>query len=796
MWLSKDVGRMAAAPVDVANPSGSPHWGTFAFATLWLLAFFVWFNSFPLPNNDIDRIQLWSVVPFDLLDLVDPLTEAGSTPWNWLNLLQRVPFFAIAVFVWTVAWSVGTLVLHVLRCDLPRCERTFFALCIGLSFLSLLTLLLGVCGFLSQALFWAVLAIVGAIGFVIDQRSHATRHLRQVPAPQLRQPFVESKYLGWIALSVIVLFAVGEMIGAMTPQIDFDVVAYHLDGPKEWFQQGRITRLPHNIYTNFPFLSEMLLLTGMSLYGDWDWGALAGQAISAGFIPLTALGLYAAGQRWFSRSVGWIAALVYVTSPWTYRISIIAYSEGTLSCYLFAALFAVLLFRDQILGAPTDLKVAPFPLAFVAGLMSGSAMACKYTGLTSVVIPCALLLTGIVARHVVVRRWSTLMSVGAAFMLGVLCCVGPWLVKNTVLTGNPVYPLAVRLFGGIDRTEELDLKWRNGHAAKSYASLGDRLADLPVKLIDVMAKNDWHGPLMFGLAILSLIWCLRYRRASDQNVSRSSGLISLFWLYVVWQFATWWLLTHQIDRFYVPMFSVVSLLAGLGACWCQSNDELFRRVKNVWLIPLGVFVAVSLCYNLTVMLHLGGFNAGRIDLLAARDIATPSRVRWLNEHYATGRLPKNSRVLGVGEVQLFHAQYPYVTNTVFDLSILEQLCADPHSSDHSLLPVDEIRANFQRLGITHLDVNWGWILTYREPGNYGYTDFVSPDRIMQLQAAGILGPAVHLPASIVEAELDPKRQKYLEEWGPSLIVRRKDKPRYIVGQIFPVLTGATTALSK
>jgi len=759
-------------------------------ATLWLIGFFVWFNSFPLPNANLQRSQLWSIVPFDLLDLVDPPSEPGSTPWSWSFLLQRIPFLAIAIFVWVVAWAAGSLVLRWLKCQFSYFERCYFAICIGLSCLSLLTLLFGLCGLLMPALFWAVFAVLGTLGFAIERPFRFTSVVKTVAPSIPRESSATTSYLRWIVVGLVVLFTTSEIIGAMTPQNDFDVVEYHLGGPKAWYQQGRITRLPHNVYTNFPFLSEMLLLTGMVLYGDWEWGALAGQAISAGFIPLTALGLFSAGRRWFRSSVGLIAALVYVTSPWTYRISIIAYAEGSLACYLFAALFAVLLIREQVIDGQPASKLPLFPFAILAGLMSGSAMACKYTGLISAVIPCALLLAWIVSRHVTVRLWSTMLSVGMAFSLGLFCSVGPWLAKNVALTGNPVYPLGVRVFGGIDRPEDLDLKWRAAHGAKIYSSLGERLADLPVKMIDVVAKNDWHGPLMFGLAMLSLIWRFRRRQSeSDTNATKSDGLIFLVWIYVIWQFATWWVLTHHIDRFYVPMFSAVSLLAGLGTFWTDANVEQFRRMRTTWAIPVSVFVVAGLCYNLTVMLHLGGFNAGRMSLRTALDIATPSRVRWLNEQYEAGRLPANTRILGVGEVELFHARYPYLTNTVFDASILEGMCSDPRTPDYQLLPPAEILSNFRKGGITHIDINWGWILRYREPGNYGYTDFVNPERIQELQRIGILGPALSLPPVIVQADLDTALQQRLEQWGPNLIVPSKDRPRYITGQIFPILDG-------
>ena len=140
-----------------------------------------------------------------------------------------------------------------------------------------------------------------------------------------------------------------------------------------------------------------------------------------------------------------------------------------------------------------------------------------------------------------------------------------------------------------------------------------------------MANNDWHSPLMFGLAPLSVFWCFRRRRepgslnesarlavskgwwgrsgpeapVSMCNVAHGEPevgdnasqreIVVIAWLYVAWQFFTWWFLTHHIDRFYVPMFSAVALLAGVGA-----TSQARRAVrssspgqKEVFSIELG-----------------------------------------------------------------------------------------------------------------------------------------------------------------------------------------------------------------
>ena len=707
--------------------------------------------------------MLWSAIPYDFLDLVDPPTLPGAAPWSWFFLLQRVPLFLTAVVIWIGVWGLGALALRIIRPGLIGCERLFFSICLGFAIVSLATLLLGRCGWMSR---WP-LGFLLAAGFI----GESLCHFRQQNADRTTEPSVIdsssglSKW-GWLAVAILLPFVSVQLLGAMSPQTDFDVIEYHLGGPKEWFQNGQITRLPHNVYTNFPFLTEMLILAGMILYGDWQWGALAGQAAIAGFAPLTAIGLFAAGRRWFSADAGAMAALVYLTSPWTYRISIIAYAEGGLACYLLAALYAALLFREPFVAGGAPVRKNAINLALVTGMMAGSAMACKYTGLISVVIPIGCLLVWTTVRHAHNARlqWTLIMSL--FFSVGVLASVGPWLLKNAIATGNPVYPLAYRIFGGIDRDETLDTKWRHGHASKTYSSWNERLSDVSVKLTDVSANNDWHSPLMFGFAPLSLFWWYRRRDQTTVIASEASlqqSVIGLTWLYIAWQFATWFLFTHHIDRFYVPMFSAVAFMAGVGTCWPRrlASDSKPVRGSRTWNWCAGAFILASILYNSEVMMYVGGFNAGRLDLKAASEIAVSPRIRWLNQEFESGHLPPDTKVLCVGGAGMFHARYPYVYNTVFDRSWFEELCADPQSHGERLRDVQEIRSRFRQLGITHVDVNWSEIRRYREPGSYGYSDFVQPERFEELQRLGLLGPSLYTSGS--------------------------HEPEEVSGQVFPVL---------
>jgi hypothetical protein len=336
------------------------------------------------------------------------------------------------------------------------------------------------------------------------------------------------------------------------------------------------------------------------------------------------------------------------------------------------------------------------------------------------------------------------------------------MLKNIAETGNPVYPLLYTVFGGADLTGELNEKWRSGH--RPPVALLDEPSRIPGDLarhaIDVVAKSDWQSPLIFAFAPLALLW--RGRR----------WMVLGLWAYVVWLFFTWWGLTHRIDRFWIPLLPVASLLAGVGLGWLlgvQSRETPDGEPKLSERQPAQahrvrragtMFVKVGVCVvtMAAVLFNLGfvtsalcGYNAYLIDLeTAKRNASTPS-IRLLNEL----PLPANARVLFVGEAQVFDARFDHVYNTVFDESIFQRWTSAevPGLSDaeQPFRPLDEIRAILAEHGITHVFVNWREVERYRN--TYGYTDFVTPLRFRELAAGGVLE----------EIPLDPR-------WGYQLFV--------------------------
>ena len=253
-------------------------------------------------------------------------------------------------------------------------------------------------------------------------------------------------------------------------------------------------------------------------------------------------------------------------------------------------------------------------------------------------------------------------------------------------------------------------------------------------------------------------------------------------MYVVFLFFAWWIFTHHIDRFWVPMIPVVSLLAGIGAAWSSGM---------VWRITCGSLIAAAVLFNLGfVTTPLCGFNAYLADLPQAGRRAEQMTGRFdiLNR-----LLPSDCKVLCVGEALVFDARFPLVYNTVFDRSIFQEWFAAEKpgvpAGELSMRPADEIRKKLCEEGITHVLVNWQEIVRYRPSSNYGYTDFVAPHRFLKLVQMRVLSPAKTLAygdyAKLLESEVEQRRE--VDVWGPELKIVIDEKPVWKTIQIFKVL---------
>ncbi|QDT91177.1 hypothetical protein [Gimesia algae] len=772
-----------------APASLEDHPGYLSGAIVWILLFFIIFISFTLPNSNpaTSRWDVFTYLPVLLIDLIDPLPVENAAPSGWAFFPQRFPLMGIALTVLAGAWGLGILLTRLIKIPLNpfTAERTVFAYGVGISVVSLLTLGGGLLGILSQSLCYLMLilsAVVG-IGSAVQESNHKTGTVLPFRL-RLPESFGYEELFRIACFLLMTPFVLSMLLGSMLPSTDYDVLEYHFGGPKEYYQQGYIGFLPHNVYTSFPFLTEMLTLLAMTLKADWFSGAQAGKLILMTFSLFSALAVFTTARRWFGSHAGWLAVTILLTTPWTYRISIIAYTEGALSFYLIASLLSLILAieilikwsqsKSQNVANSQAIETDPPPplwaLTCLTGFLSGSAMACKYPGVLSVVIPLGMTLLGfswVLLQQDKKLRNTVTIKLAVIFSVGTLLAIGPWLLKNLVETGNPVYPLLYSVFGGTDLSETLNQKWKGGHSPKDHSPI-----DLAIKLIDVTFKSDWLSPLLFSLSPLAFLKT-QHRR-----------LIYWLWIYVGFLFLTWWVFTHRIDRFWIPMIPVVAVLAGIGATWCS---------RTIWKVCLSIAICLAVLFNLGIATSgLSGNNAYLDDMSHAEKFAlamTGPEILQLNQM----DLKPDQVVLSIGDAELFYAKFPVVYSTVFDEDVFKQWTAQlkPDVPDRSLKmkPAQEIKEKFKTEQIAYVYVNWAEILRYRLPGSYGYTDYVTPARFEQLIQEGVLEQPLPNRHSYRKLDTFSERDlKALLDWAPELIVDREGERYFITAQIFPVAT--------
>jgi hypothetical protein len=672
------------------------------------------------------------------------IPDAVITDWMGgdsahFGLLDRVPILLAAGFILLLGYATGRLILDAVAVAkrLTRLEGTLFSLGIGLNLWSLYTLAVGLGGLLQNR--WILFApallvlILTAIGYrrrldktVPDGEpaaDAATTETGLVASDDATSPRWSRTLIGFSAA-----FALFLLLGSVLPSWHFDVREYHLQVPKEWFQQGAAVFMPHNVYGNMPLGAEMHAVLGMALMPGadaWWWGALVGKTITGVFAVLAALAIYATGRRFLTPYAGSVGAFAFLSTPWIARVTTAGLIESAVAFYFILTLQAALIWwqANKIARGSEQTDQSPpnndqRGLVMLAGFLAGSAVACKYPSVLFLVIPVLLFVLFGSGRT---PQWRA----AVVFLAAVACASGLWFGKNLVLTGNPTYPLLYEVFDGTTRTPEKHAQWTRAHRTPTDGD-GDSftVSQLADSLSLLAFDSQFASPLLFPFVVAA--WMSR----------RSRSLVFWWTAFLMFGVCGWWLLTHRIERFLLPLLPVVCLLVGVGATWSPNR---------IWRTCVMAFLIWGMAANLLLVTSYEiGDNRYLVSLSELKTVSHPGHT-YLNEHVLPG-----NRAMLVGDAQAFNVTVPVLYNTCFDDCLFEQLLREGTTGDR--------RVVLRKHRISHVLVDWFELDRYRSPGNYGYSDYVTPELLQtEFVATGLLRP--------VPTDLVPKKAQMYEVVG-------------------------------
>jgi len=681
-------------------------------AIIYVVAFLGYFHSVHLfgtgetPEGRMRRYYLFGTALTPSSD--GAFVDLGRRLSRTEHLHQRGPLLAAAGAIWATAILAGDAFLAFVfgRRRLGGWPRLVFAFGLGMGLLSLVVLGLGLAGALTHQSAIVAAGVIGATWVVarLSTFARSQQPSATIVVDESEPARAAAASPGWktrlLLLMVMALFAVMSLLSSFLPTTDYDALGYHLLAPREWFEAGRIFFLPHNVYASFPFLTEMFHLLGMTVIRDWFAGGLVGQVVLWAFSPIAALSVGLLAARLFGTPTGWAAATIYLTTPWVFRLSAIPYVEGASLLYGALSILALMRARD-------------LPEFLLVGASVGCAASCKYTMLLMIGVP-----VGAAVAWIAWKQRSARSLVGLA--LGLLIFFGPWLARNAIWTRNPVYPIGYSLFDGFNLTAGKAAKFAAGHRSTDFSlpALLRYFSEIPV-------HSDWQSGLVFAFAPLPLAVCLFRRRSRSAGCNQAWALAAL----MGWQFAAFWLFTHRLDRFWLPLLPASCVLAGAG--WAAIPARL-----RAWLInPL---TAVVLLYNFAYCTtSYCALNDYTVDLMEHRRFSKATASKAVQLADEGGIVPRGATVMYVGFAGVYYSDHPFRYNSVFDDPIIEKLAADSASAN-GLRPLPDLRRRFREAGIHYVVVDWEWIGNYRKPGNYGYSEFVTPEQMKEIVRTGLM----------------------------------------------------------
>lgn len=606
----------------------------------------------------------------------------------------------LAAVILTCAILGGLAAVPLLRLGpLPVRWLVLLGAGLGIGLLSITVLLLGLAGVLNRYVWIAVLAVGAAAGIV------QVRALLSTAASHAPEPAPSPGRLRWLWLLVCPFLALTILVASAPPGYlwaeegnGYDVLEYHLEMPKEYLAAGRIAYAPHNVYANFPANVEMLYLLCMVLGGDAIGAAGACKMLNAALAVLTVAAAWLIGRR-RSPAAGVVTATVAAGIGWLTYLSGVAYVENGMLLFGMLSTAALLQAIDD--GTHRMRWIV------AAGLLAGICLGCKYTAIVLIGLP--LTVGSLVGLPGTVRHR---VAAAGLFVLVQVAALAPWLIKNSVMTRNPVFPLAGQVF------DDYPTGWgavQSDHFTAAHAP-GPNEAGIAGRCASawrqVLGDPDQRfGPLVFVLALWGLL-ASGYRRCA-----RLLGPILLI------QVLAWLFTTHLYARFAVPLLIPLVALTG--------GVPLGDRARRLVIVLLLVGTAFNAIFAVRLYRDHMYSDAGRIDLEGATGFFTAGHGLG-HEHLAVinHELPADAHVLMVGDAKAFYFCRPVDYCVVFNRSPFVAVL------ESGAGPGDVISWLADR-DYTHVLVNWSEIDRLRS-SRYGFPDVVNQRLFQDLASAGLV----------------------------------------------------------
>lgn len=465
-------------------------------------------------------------------------------------------------------------------------------------------------------------------------------------------------------LAVLLLAMLLNLAGTLSPEIFYDALVYHLAVPNYFVIKHGIAPMPYNFYSDLPFTHGMLYGAALLLKGE----ALA-KFVNYGAGLLTAGAVLALGARHFSLRAGlWGAAIFYTVG----HAMLASWSSGTEALLMFFSTLALYAVLNRTEEEPRWL--------WLAACFCGLAMGVKYTGFFTAVGVMLVYAWPARSRPLTALKNLALFALIASFF------VGPWLVKNYLYQGNPVFPFALNLFGADPHSDPQKLKDFIGHAGQIGPLKPLYWLMNPWKItMGQVPNSEYFSPLFIlmlpGAFLLS---------------GPAGAALSGLWIFFL---SVWggFSVSSTMARFLMPAYPAAGLIM---AAYLFSPGH--RALKGA-LKAAALAVCFTGLYWAGVIFYSQGRWRPLTEAVTAEDYlshtqptypySSYSAVKYINEKTSPG-----SKVLLIGDERSYYLKKDFIVSSVYDnTAAVEYAVASKDGED--------LYARLKADGVTHMLLN-------------------------------------------------------------------------------------------
>jgi hypothetical protein len=601
-----------------------------------------------------------------------------------LLVLDHLFDITLVLALLAICASLGSWLLARCRVALEQpVEALVFSIGVGAGILATTIL---ICGLLSclQAF---------TLGLILLSFAFLTRkELAQLPASMvqcLTRLKTHSSTLGLVFFGAVALFM---LLMALEPPLDWDSLMYHLRVPAQFLTQGRIYLPEDNLHTAYVGLAHMLYIPLIA------FGSQSGSALLSAFFAL-ALGLavfelclqfLSDGTAGLSLCSLWGSTIILITAI-TPRVDV------ALAFFLFLAHYA-------LLKALSDSSTQS--VFYLSACLLGLAVGIKYPAIIYIVA-----LAPLIVRVAWRRPERFLGAARNLAIFSVLCTATafPWLAKNWLLLGSPLYP-----FLGDTRIEP----W----LAAFYP---DRAVAFPI----IHETLRWVSQVSAPFSILTLILAPGALAVETEGALYYPNPIFLLlplWVFLIWRnrILNWLMLPavgyliililywpYGVVRYLMPAlapFTIVSVDIAVRA-WQRFVPSrlavgLSALIFGITLMPFGVIVKAYLVKT-DVLAHAIGRSSAENHLSKRRRVYAEI-VSYVNQN-----LPKEARVLLIYEARGYYFNVPVIQdNALTNWPLLARSeaatnCLRSTGISHVLVNVESLRYYLRR-GVDPQSLQW------------------------------------------------------------------------------------------